>query len=30
VNESLGQTRPVEAGTYQNCIRVKGTISIPG
>ena len=28
--ESLGQTRPVEAGTYQNCIRVKGTLSIPG
>jgi hypothetical protein len=28
--ESLGQTRPVEAGTYQNCIRVKGTMSLPG
>lgn len=28
--ESLGRTRPVEAGTYQNCIRVKGTISLPG
>jgi hypothetical protein len=28
--ESLGQTRPVETGTYQNCIRVKGTLSIPG
>lgn len=28
--ESLGQTRPVEVGTYQNCIRVKGSLSIPG
>jgi len=28
--ESLGQTRPVDAGTYQNCVRIKGTISIPG
>lgn len=28
--ESLGQTRPVEAGTYQNCIRVKGKMSLPG
>jgi hypothetical protein len=26
----LGQTRPVEPGTYQNCVRVKGTFSIPG
>jgi hypothetical protein len=28
--ESLGQTRPVDTGTYQNCIRVKGTVTIPG
>lgn len=28
--ETASQTRPVEAGTYQNCIRVKGTVSIPG
>ena len=28
--ESLGQTRPVDPGTYQNCIRVKGTANIPG
>jgi len=28
--ESLGQTRPVDAGTYQNCVRIKGTLSIPG
>jgi putative ABC transport system substrate-binding protein len=30
IPQSLRQTRPVEAGTYQNCIRVKGTMSIPG
>ena len=28
--ESLGQTRPVDPGTYQNCVRIKGTLSIPG
>lgn len=28
--ESLGQTRPVEAGTYQNCVRIKGTMKLPG
>ena len=28
--ESLGQTRPADPGTYQSCVRVKGTISIPG
>jgi hypothetical protein len=28
--QSLGQTRPVEAGTYQNCVRVKGTMKLPG
>jgi hypothetical protein len=28
--ESLGQTRPVDAGTYQNCVRIKGTATIPG
>lgn len=28
--ESLGQTRPVDAGTYQNCVRVKGTANFPG
>lgn len=24
-----GPTRPVEAGTYQNCVRIKGTVSVP-
>lgn len=28
--ESTGQTRPVEEGTYQNCVRVKGTYTVPG
>lgn len=28
--ESLGQTRPVEAGTYQNCVRIRGMVNIPG
>jgi hypothetical protein len=28
--EAVGQTRPVEAGTYQNCVRIKGTLNIPG
>ena len=28
--ESLAPTRPVDAGTYQNCIRIKGNITIPG
>lgn len=28
--ETVAQTRPVEAGTYQNCIRVKGNVSLPG
>ena len=28
--ESLGQTRPADPGTYQNCVRVKGTLSVPG
>jgi hypothetical protein len=28
--EPLGPTRPVEAGTYQNCVRIKGTMTIPG
>ena len=27
---SLGQTRPMEAGTYQNCVRVKGKWQMPG
>lgn len=27
--QSLGQTRPMEAGTYQNCVRVKGTRKMP-
>lgn len=28
--EVMGPTRPVEAGTYQNCARVKGTMKLPG
>jgi hypothetical protein len=28
--EALGQTRPVDAGTYQNCVIIKGSISVPG
>lgn len=28
--ESLGQTSPVDAGTYQNCVRIKGTMKVPG
>jgi hypothetical protein len=28
--ESLGQTKPADAGTYQNCVRIKGTLSVPG
>jgi len=28
--QSLGQTRPIEAGTYQNCVRVTGTMKLPG
>ena len=27
---SLGQTRPMEAGTYQNCVRVQGALKLPG
>lgn len=26
--EPLGPTKPVEAGTYQNCVRVKGTLKM--
>lgn len=28
--ETAFPTRPIEAGTYQNCIRVKGKVAIPG
>jgi len=28
--EPVGPTRPVDAGTYQNCVRVKGTMKMPG
>jgi hypothetical protein len=28
--QSLGQTRPVEPGTYQNCVHIKGTVKMPG
>jgi hypothetical protein len=28
--EPVGQTRPVDAGTYQNCTRIKGTMQLPG
>ena len=28
--EGAGQTRPVDEGTYQNCVRVKGTFTVPG
>lgn len=28
--QSLGQTRPIEVGTYQNCIRVQGVLKLPG
>lgn len=28
--EPLGPTKPVEPGTYQNCVRVKGTYRLPG
>ena len=28
--EGLGQTIPLQAGTYQNCVRGKGTIKLPG
>jgi hypothetical protein len=28
--ESSGAARPVDEGTYQNCVRVKGTVTIPG
>lgn len=28
--EVMGPTRPVEAGTYQNCARVRGTMKMPG
>lgn len=28
--EPLGPTKPVEAGTYQNCVRIKGTLKMPG
>jgi len=28
--EPLGQTAPADAGTYQNCVRVKGTMKVPG
>ena len=27
---SLGQTRPMETGTYQNCVRVQGKWQVPG
>lgn len=27
---SLGQTRPMETGTYQNCVQTKGSMKIPG
>ena len=28
--ESLGPTKAVDPGTYQNCVRIKGTITVPG
>jgi hypothetical protein len=28
--QSLGQTRPMETGTYQNCVRVQGKWQVPG
>lgn len=28
--QSLGQTRAYQAGTYQNCIRVQGSLKLPG
>lgn len=28
--EPIGPTRPVEAGTYQNCVRIRGTMKMPG
>ena len=28
--EPAGQSRPVDDGTYQNCVRVKGTVKLPG
>jgi hypothetical protein len=28
--QSLGRTRPMQTGTYQNCVRTKGTRKIPG
>lgn len=28
--EPLGPTRPVDAGTYQNCVHIKGTMKLPG
>lgn len=27
---SLGQTRPVDAGTYQNCVHIEGSATVPG
>lgn len=27
--QSTGATRPVDDGTYQNCVRTKGTFSVP-
>lgn len=26
----VGPTRPVDEGTYQNCVRIKGTMTVPG
>lgn len=28
--EPVGPTKPVEPGTYQNCVRVNGTYKLPG
>lgn len=28
--ELLAPTKPVDAGTYQNCARIRGTVKVPG
>jgi len=28
--EPIGPTKPVTPGTYQNCVRIKGTMKLPG
>jgi hypothetical protein len=28
--EPIGPTKPVEPGTYQNCVRIKGKVRMPG